>query len=98
MPRRINERGGTIAAMDANLPLLEAAMTLAALAAAAAFRPWSTVAAAELRTPWLALLVSQTVLWSLQLRLLPAGIPPVSTDARSRVPSTRCSPVMRRSY
>lgn len=56
-------------------------MALCALALAAAFRPWSTIAAADLRTPWLALLVSQTVLWSLQLRLLPAGIPPVLSGA-----------------
>ena len=56
-------------------------MALCALALAAAFRPWSTIAAADLRTPWLALLVSQTVLWSLQLRLLPSGIPPVLSGA-----------------
>ena len=67
--------------MDANLPALETTMLAAALAIAAAFRPWSTFAAAELRTPWLVLLVSQTLLWSLQLRLLPAGIPPVLSGA-----------------
>lgn len=67
--------------MDANLPLLETAMAATALAIAAAFRPWSTIAATDLRTPWLVLLVSQTVLWSLQLRLLPPGIPPVLSGA-----------------
>ena len=67
--------------MDANLPLLETAMLAVALAIAAAFRPWGTFAAAELRTPWLVLLVSQTLLWSLQLRLLPAGVPPVLSGA-----------------
>ncbi|MCC6271238.1 MAG: hypothetical protein IT190_08170, partial [Microbacteriaceae bacterium] len=67
--------------MDTNLPLLESTMALCALAFAAAFRPWSTIAAADLRTPWLVLLVSQTVLWSLQMRLLPTGIPPVLSGA-----------------
>ena len=67
--------------MDANLPFLETAMALAAIGVAAAFRPWSTVTAPDLRTPWLVLLVAQTVLWSVQLRILPASVPPVLSGA-----------------
>jgi len=62
-------------------PIVETLGVAVAAALALAFQPWRSLRAAAIRAPWGALAVALPLLWGVQQRVLPPGLPMLMSGA-----------------